>query len=72
MEVGLLVEVDGGQHGERCAADAERTARLQAEGWRVLRFWNHDVLQRIDSVLEQIRLAIEECRREGRRYGGSR
>ena len=38
----LVVEVDGGQHSEE--ADAERTAIIEAEGYRVLRFWNNDVL----------------------------
>ena len=38
----LVVEVDGGQHSEE--VDAERTATIEAEGYRVLRFWNNDVL----------------------------
>jgi len=38
----LVIEVDGGQHSEE--ADAERTAVIEAEGYRVLRFWNNDVL----------------------------
>ena len=38
----LVVEVDGGQHSAE--ADAERTAMIEAEGYRVPRFWNHDVL----------------------------
>jgi len=38
----LVIEVDGGQHSEE--ADAARTAMIEAEGYRVLRFWNNDVL----------------------------
>jgi very-short-patch-repair endonuclease len=38
----LVVEVDGGQHSEE--EDADRTAIIEAEGYRVLRFWNNDVL----------------------------
>ena len=38
----LVIEVDGGQHSEE--ADAARTAIIEAEGYRVLRFWNNDVL----------------------------
>lgn len=48
----LIVEVDGSQHGEpeQAAFDAERTARLKADGWTILRFWNDDVLRDIDNV----------------------
>ena len=53
----LIVEVDGGQHAEN-AADAERTAALEAQGWSVLRFWNTDVLSNIDGVLEAIAAAV--------------
>jgi very-short-patch-repair endonuclease len=52
------VEVDGGQHGARSAADAERTRAIEAHGYRVLRFWNNDVLKNIDGVLEVIQSAI--------------
>jgi very-short-patch-repair endonuclease len=54
----LIVEVDGGQHAERLEADAARTRFLETEGYRVLRFWNNDVLQNIDGVLEVIQRAI--------------
>jgi len=50
----LVIEVDGGQHVEMQARDETRTAWLQAQGFRVLRFWNHDVLQRRELVLEEI------------------
>jgi adenine-specific DNA-methyltransferase len=49
----LIVEVDGGQHSED--GDAERTAALEAQGFRVLRFWNNEVLGNLDGVM--IRLA---------------
>jgi very-short-patch-repair endonuclease len=50
----LIIELDGGQHAERNAQDAERTAELDAHGYLVLRFWNDDVLNNIDGVLEMI------------------
>lgn len=53
-EVSLIVELDGGQHAERMQADAGRTAVLQANGYRVLRYWNDDVLLRTADVLEDI------------------
>ncbi|MBD3728923.1 MAG: endonuclease domain-containing protein [Sphingomonadales bacterium] len=48
----LVVEIDGGQHDEM--EDAERTAFLRAQGYRVIRFWNHEVLENLDGVLERI------------------
>jgi very-short-patch-repair endonuclease len=49
----LAIEVDGGQH---CAEkDAARTAAIEAYGYRVIRFWNHEVLAETESVLEAIR-----------------
>ena len=50
----LVVEVDGGQHGEAIERDAKRDAWLQARGWRVMRFWNNQVLAETDAVLETI------------------
>ncbi len=49
----LIIEVDGGQHADN-PADAARTAVLEAAGYSVLRFWNNDVLENIDGVLEEI------------------
>src|SRR5262245_56633531 len=54
----LVIEVDGGQHDERSQADAERSTFIEAEGYRVLRFWNNDVLSNIDGVLEEIQRTI--------------
>jgi very-short-patch-repair endonuclease len=56
----LIVEVDGGQHADALAADQSRTAWLESQGFSVIRFWNHDVLQRTDLVLEEILRALEE------------
>ena len=46
--VRLVIECDGGQHNDEI--DAHRTALIEAEGYRVLRFWNHDVLGNPDGV----------------------
>src|SRR5579863_8269125 len=54
----LVVEVDGGQHMEREAADRSRSQLIEARGYRVLRFWNSDVLSNLDGVLEQILAAL--------------
>ena len=50
IEKRLVVELDGGQHSEQVASDAERTALLEGEGFRVLRFWNHEVLKDIEQL----------------------
>jgi adenine-specific DNA methylase/very-short-patch-repair endonuclease len=53
-EASLVIEVDGGQHAERRRYDETRTRFLESRGLRVLRFWNHEVLQQTESVLEAI------------------
>ena len=55
----LIIEVDGGQHDAQADRDARRTAFLESEGYRVLRFWNNDVLANIDGVVRMIGLALE-------------
>ena len=55
----LVVEVDGGQHNQRQAEDAARTAWLAARGYRVMRFWNSDVLGTPEAVAEAILLASQ-------------
>ncbi len=55
----LIIELDGGQHAEmQKAYDDARTAWLNARGYRVLRFWNDDVLKNIDGVVEAIGTAV--------------
>ena len=66
MERGLVIEIDGGQHATDTAADEQRTALLAAEGYRVLRFWNNDVMKDINAVLQVIQQALEETPRWSR------
>lgn len=47
----LIVEVDGGQHIEQEIYDTERTGFLESQGYMVLRFWNHEILQDIETVM---------------------
>ncbi len=60
LESRLVLELDGGQHSEIVARDARRDAWLAANGYRVLRFWNNEVMQRLPDVLERIRVALEK------------
>ncbi len=53
----LIVEVDGGQHAES-ASDVVRTRWLEAHGYRVIRFWNNDVLANTEGVLLSILEAL--------------
>ena len=53
----LIIEADGGQHAES-AQDARRTAFLESKGYRVLRFWNNDVLSNLDGVAQVIAAAL--------------
>jgi very-short-patch-repair endonuclease len=59
---GMVIELDGGQHNEASGLtrDAKRTADLQARGYRVLRFWNNDVLGNVEGVMEAIAAALRE------------
>jgi very-short-patch-repair endonuclease len=60
FEKRLVVEVDGGQHNEplQAANDSERSTWLEQQGFRVLRFWNHEILREIESVKETIARAL--------------
>jgi very-short-patch-repair endonuclease len=55
----LIIEVDGGQHAEN-ERDVHRDAFLAGEGYRVLRFWNNDVLTNREGVLMTILEALEQ------------
>jgi very-short-patch-repair endonuclease len=50
----LIIEIDGGQHAEQATYDQQRDAWLCSQGYTVLRFWNNDVMQNLEGVLEQI------------------
>ncbi|HEY5107942.1 MAG TPA: endonuclease domain-containing protein [Caulobacteraceae bacterium] len=62
LETMLIVELDGSQHMEQAGYDAERTRVLETAGWRVLRFWNNDVLANIEGVAEAILAEIKLAR----------
>ena len=58
LEARLVVEVDGGQHNES-AQDLARDQALADAGFRVMRFWNNQVLNEVESVVESIWLELE-------------
>ena len=55
----LVIEVDGGQHAGS-DRDVIRTAYLEAEGFRVIRFWNDDVLGNLEGVLQMIAANLKD------------
>ena len=54
FEQRLVVELDGGQHASKTATDETRSAFLRSRGYRVLRFWDNEVFENIDGVLQRI------------------
>jgi very-short-patch-repair endonuclease len=61
-ECRLIVELDGGQHAVRVVADQGRTAFLTERGYRVLRFWDNEVMTSLEAVLERIAEAVADSR----------
>ena len=59
LEKKLIIELDGGQHAENLEYDQARDAWLHSQGYTVLRFWNNEMMDEMEGVLERIRLAIE-------------
>ena len=55
----LIIELDGGQHLEQQEYDEERTKYLEARGYRVLRFWNNDVMNNTEAILQVIWSALD-------------
>jgi very-short-patch-repair endonuclease len=54
LEKRLIIEVDGGQHSAQASYDEQRSAWLENQRFRVLRFWNNEVMQNIEGVKEAI------------------
>jgi very-short-patch-repair endonuclease len=61
LEARLIVEADGGQHLEQVRYDSKRSAFLESLGYKVIRFWNHEILGDIHTVLEQIHGCLIEA-----------
>ena len=55
----LVIELDGSQHLEQEEYDQERTNYLEAQGYKVIRFWNNDVMNNIEGVVSSIKFALE-------------
>jgi len=55
----LVIEIDGGQHVSQQQQDIARTAELARRGYRVIRFWNNEVMQNLAGVVETIRRELD-------------
>ncbi len=55
IEKKLIIEIDGGQHSKQIEYDMKRTEYLNQLGYKVLRFWNSEIFNQFDAVLEEIR-----------------
>lgn len=64
VELRLAVEADGGQHADN-TADESRTAVLERHGWKILRFWNSDILANSAGVAEEILRVLRERTAKG-------
>jgi very-short-patch-repair endonuclease len=53
----LIIELDGSQHADNIGADSQRTHYLRVLNFRVVRFWNFEIFESLDSVLERIKHA---------------
>ena len=58
----LILELDGSQHLDQAEYDEERTKYFESIGYKVIRFWNNDVMKDIDNVIREILLSIESER----------
>ena len=59
VERGLVVELDGGQHSSQLKADQRRTAFIERQGYRVVRFWDNEIPSDAEAVLERIVRALD-------------
>jgi len=67
----LVVELDGGQHADASEYDVARSRFIEAQGYRVLRFWNNEVIANADGVLEAIAAAMSSSPSRSKAAGPS-
>ena len=55
----LIIELDGSQHLKQPEYDARRTAYLESQGYKVIRFWNNEVMKNVEGVLLTVSQKLE-------------
>lgn len=68
----LVIEVDGGQHVEAQVEDAARTRFIEREGYRVIRFWNNDVMENLEGAISRVAESLKAPSPIGRGKGPAR
>jgi very-short-patch-repair endonuclease len=68
----IVIELDGGQHNWQQQSDALRQRQIEAAGYRVLRFWNNDVLGNLEGVLNEIQSALPPTPDPSPQWGGEK
>ena len=58
LEEKLIIEIDGGQHAEQVEYDKARSVFLESRGFRIMRFWNNEVLENLEGVYDALTLAL--------------
>ena len=56
----IIIELDGSQHCEQEKYDAIRTQKLEADGYKVIRFWNNEIIENLDGVLEELHKILHQ------------
>ncbi len=56
----LIIELDGDSHGDQVSYDLKRTSFLQLQGYVVLRYWNNEVMNNLDGILENLKTTIDK------------
>lgn len=56
----LIIEIDGGQHNENISGDSVRTKYLQSQGYKIIRFWNNEINNNIEGVLESLKEVLQK------------
>ncbi|MCW3847952.1 DUF559 domain-containing protein [Sphingomonas sp. LB-2] len=68
----LVIEIDGATHADTQAYDESRTCFIESEGYRVLRFWNNDVMGNTEGVVATVANSLSHREREGARAAKAR
>jgi len=64
IEVMMVIEIDGGQHAKNIEYDRKRTRFIESKGYKVLRFWNNEVIENIEGVFDTLTLTLTLSQRE--------
>lgn len=64
LDLKFIIELDGGQHAMAVKKDIARTKYLESKGYKVIRFWNNEVIENLEGVFDTLTLALSQRERE--------